>query len=204
MHLIYDFDGTLYSMHQLRNAWVDVLSDYSFSPEEIDTAGEKIFAAGYTLSGHTKALGLKGPEIEKLVKKFSRVLNEKSSSLVFADVVPFLEAQIDNHQTILTYGDSEFQSQKINASGIVDKVNDIKIAGPDKGKVDYLREMVELGLGKIVYIDNSPNELRRVYESGLPIALIRMMRPGERHSDLPCSEDNNAWQCVSSFEEVEI
>lgn len=204
MHLIYDFDGTLYSMHQLRNAWADALSDFGFTPEQIDVAEESIFASGYTLLGHAKALGLSGKAVEKLVHQFSRVLNDKSPSLVFADVLSFLEAQAENHQTILTYGDPDFQSQKINASGIVDKISDIKIAGPEKRKVDYLRELVELGLGQIVYIDNNPNELRRVHESGLPITLMRMMRPGEQHSELVLPEDDEVWQCVGSFEEVEI
>jgi hypothetical protein len=203
MHFVYDFDGTLFSMRQLQDIWTEVLSAFDLEAEQIEAAGEKLFGQGYTPEKHVAALGIAEKEARKVLEKFYRIVEERSPELVFTEVVPWLdENDYGNKQTILTYGDQDFQTLKANASGLIEKVGDLRIAGPEKSKVEHLKELVENGEDGLVLIENNPHELQRAYDAGLPVTLIRMVRGGERHSDLPHPGDGNLWPCVGSLSEV--
>ena len=204
MHLIYDFDGTLYATHKYFEAWVNALVEHGLNREQIVQGANILFSIGFTLEAHADQLGLGGKEVEKMIKQFMKLINEEGASLLFPDVVPFLSEQADgHHQTILTFGNPDFQTKKIQASGLSEFIDDIRIARPERTKLEHLREMIEMSSGPITYIDNSPKTLLQVHEAGLPITLIRMIRSDERHSDMQMPEDDDIWQCISSLEEIE-
>lgn len=203
MHFIYDFDGTLYSMCHLQKILVEVLSTFDLEAEQIEAAGERLFAEGYTPEKHVAALAISEKEAKKVLEKFYRIVEERSPELVFEEVNQWLEeTDYGNKQTILTYGDQDFQTLKVNASGLIEKVGDLRIAGPEKPKVEHLKEIVENGGEGLILIENNPHELQRAYDAGLPVTLIRMVRAGERHSEMPHPGDGDLWPCVESLAEV--
>lgn len=204
MRLVYDFDATLFSTADLWNAWVDTLAQYESDRDLIEDVGEELFEVGFTLEEHAVELGLEKDICDELVKKFHAHTDEEGESLVFNDVVPFLEEQQKHHeQIILTYGNEEYQYRKIQASGLHAYVDEIKIAGPDDMKHVQLQDMFEQSAETIIFIDDSPRQLSKVQETGLPIQLIRMLREGERHTDESHPCDDQMWDCVSSLEELE-
>ena len=201
MHYIYDFDGTLFATQMLWEAWVDALVEFNLTPEQIIAEGEKLIPIGFSLESHAQCLGLEGKAVDKVISKFNSVMKDKGPELVFPDVMPFLTENEDDTHSVLTFGDADFQAQKIELSGIGDKLEDINFARPDKTKSDYLRELVEMSSEPIVFIDDNPRTLLDVHDKGLPITLIRMVREGERHKE-PHECDGDLWQCISSLDEI--
>lgn len=204
MHFVYDFDATLFKTSSLWEAWQKVLKDFGGDEEAIVTTGNTLFGEGFTLEGHGERLGISGKDFDKAVQKFYKKTKEAGVSLVFEDVIPFLEAQRDEHrQTILTFGNRDYQHSKVTASTVLSYVDDVQIATPDMMKPQHLREFIESGSESMVFIDDNPRELEAVHDVGLPITLVRMIREGERHAEEEHKLDDDAWMCVTSLEEVE-
>lgn len=200
MHYVYDFDHTLFETMSLWTRWLSVLKQEGVENSDATLAGESLFPHDFSLEAHLEKLGLK----KTVLKKFNAVHDKLCPQLVFEDVVPFLEMCREEgvRQSILTRGNSEYQHRKIHESGLVDHVDDIFIASSEKGKADFLRELIENGSEPITYIDDSPRELTAVHKAGLPLNLVRMIREGARHAETEHPEDDNLWRVISGLEEM--
>jgi len=205
MHYVYDFDYTLFATHILWECWLNELVKQGFDQEEVISSGKILFTQGFTLEKHASSLKMGESAIKKMMKSFSRVHDQLCTKLLFEDVIPFLEKQHEKgvRQSVLTFGDSDYQHRKLHISGLVDHLDDIRIANPEKYKVAHLREMVEAGSEPITYFDDNPNELLSIYESGLPVVLIRVLRDGGKHVNTEHVYDDKHWQCIRSLEELD-
>lgn len=200
MHIVYDFDGTLFATGKLWDAWSTALQKFDVSEKTIHDAALPLFDSGFTTRAHAEALGISGKKLEKLVDSFARTTRENGTKLVFPEVLEIME-EFEGRQSILTYGDEAFQTEKVTISGIADFVDDVFVASPDKMKPAFLREMIEAGSEPITFIDDKPEELMRVHDAGLPVRLLRMIRDGERHAE-PHACDDDIWECITSLEEL--
>jgi hypothetical protein len=54
---------------------------------------------------------------------------------------------------------------------------------------------------RVIFVDDSPNELNPVVDAGLPIKLYRIVRSGAKH-DYPHERDDVAWKRISSFDQI--
>lgn len=204
MHYVYDFDHTLFATHVLWECWLDELVKHSFDREEAAQAGQVLFSQGFTLEKHASSLGMSDSAVKKMMKSFGQVHDRLCAKLVFEDVLPFLESQNEKgiRQSVLTFGDSDYQHRKLHISGLVEHLDDVRVANPDKRKVAHLRELIEAGSEPITYFDDNPEKLLAIYEAGLPITLIRMLRDGGKHSGTEHIHDDEHWQCIRGLEEL--
>lgn len=200
MHLVYDFDRTLYNTEVLWQEWLRLLSvAYGVDSLLARTQATKLFEQGFTLEKHLAELGIEVPKEGGIVQQLSDFTRRQGSALVFHDVIDFLKTHVNHEQRILTHGDDEYQLSKIVDSGIFPYMKEIWYAHTEVPKHTFLSRLVCNG-EPIFFIDDTPSHLEAVVEAGLPVNLVRMCRQGEtQHGDHPL--DNKAWTCVYSLQE---
>ena len=204
MKIVCDFDSTLYDTQVLIDAWLRVLEKYGVNQVRAIERIEEVIRKGFTLRGHAELLEIREPKIDELVADFEEWIKAESPSLLYADVIPFIDKnQENNNVSILTFGNSEFQHEKIQASGLYNYISDIRIACPERMKSVHLKEMLEETNQKLMFIDDNPSELNQVYDEGLPITLYRMKRSNSFHAAEIHLLDGDAWTCISSLNEIE-
>ncbi|MFC1787885.1 hypothetical protein ACFLZY_01555 [Patescibacteria group bacterium] len=203
MHFVYDFDATLYETSRLWQAWASALEALGAEPESVIEQGHILFGQGFTPQLHGERLELSGKDFERILKKHFKSIHDEGVGLVYSDVIPFIQEQADTHkQSILTFGDPEYQEIKILASGISEHISELRFATPDNMKAMQLREIVESSSESVVFIDDNPQELVWAHDAGLSLTLVRIMREGERHAEKPHESDNDLWTCISSLDEL--
>jgi FMN phosphatase YigB (HAD superfamily) len=205
MHFVFDFDHTIFDTGKLWNSWLDVLESAGVDREDSNEKGEEIFGKGFTLLEHAERLGLSQNESEELISSFTDYTFHESPELVFEDAIPFVKKNQKKHKfSILTFGDSDYQNEKISASGVGDYIDDVRIASPERLKAVQLKEILNETDERVVFVDDNPREL--VAASGLDsdIDIYRMIRPKSRHSDVSHALDSDKWKCIKSFDEIEV
>jgi len=222
MHLVCDFDSTLFNTEKIWSEWLEILVGLGVDREVAIKQMGILNAIGWTHRAHALMCGISESEVDTLVQNFLVHAQSIGSSLVYDDVVPFFEKHRPPHTfSILTYGNAEYQRSKIASTGLNDYFDTIRIAGPNNLKVTVLREMlsetpsfIRRGLGggqvmgqgevcPIAFVDDSPNELNPIVDAGLPIQLYRIVRPGAKH-DYAHERDDVAWKRIGSIGEIEI
>src|SRR3989338_6523507 len=204
MHLILDFDFTIYRVGVLYEKWKRLFAGMEMDWQAFDQHAHDLFWEGFTAEKHARRLGIPERQIAKLVREHLKDIETESPSLLYEDVVPFFEKHEGAHRrTILTHGDPEYQDLRIQASGVGALVDDIRIATPTMRKRDHLRELVEANGEPLLFVDDNPNELVHIHEAGLPITLVRMNRGEGHYAEVKHEGDQNKWSCVSNLEELE-
>ncbi len=214
MHLVCDFDSTLFDTDKLWNEWLEILVGLGANREQATQQMQILNAKGWTHRAHALACGIPKEDVDALVNNFLEHARNIGSSLVYDDVIPFFEKHRPPHTfSILTYGNEEYQRSKIISTGLQDYFEAIRIAGPNNLKVDQLREILartpslqRRGQGEvcdIAFVDDSPNELNPIVDAGLPIKLYRIVRPGAKH-DYMHERDDGAWKRIGSIDEIEM
>lgn len=202
MHLVCDFDDTLTNTTKYWNFWLDKLEGAGVSRERAIETGSRLFIERFTLTGHMNALNVSETVAAVLLKEMEDHVKEFGKSYVFPDVYPFLSQHNTNHSfSLLTYGDEANQQWRVMESGIGSYFIPVRIAGPDKHKVEFLSEILKTISTPIIFVDDSPNELNPVVDAGLPIKLYRIVRPGAKH-DYVHERDNVAWTRITSIDEI--
>lgn len=205
MHFVFDFDHTIYDTDKLWNYWLDALESAGIDRETAKEKGEEIFGIGFTMFDHTNRIGLDLQESEDLTSSFKDFTFLESPDLLYKDVIPFVESKsIDHDFSILTFGDPDYQNEKIVACGIGEYIDDVRVARPERLKIDHLKEIVQENENSVVFVDDNPKELLAAFEVKLPLSLYRMNRPNSRHANSPHELDGVAWRCISGFDEIEI
>ena len=176
MHFVFDFDHTIYNTAELWDRWLDELEAIDIDRIDAIEKGESIFGVGFTLREHAERLGLTGDESEELISSFKEYAAVESPELIFKDAVPFVELNSKKHEfSILSFGDPDWQKEKMSACGISDHISDIRIARPERHKTAHLRELVQETDEQVVFVDDNPKELVSIHESEMPITLYRMI-----------------------------
>lgn len=203
MHIVFDFDGTLFRTGCLWNTWLDRLEECGLDRDEVTDLGEKLFSTGFTPREHARQAGLDGIELDDIVSEFEQWVEEEGERLVFDDVRQFIVENQEKHTfCILTFGDPDFQHFKIEASGLGDLIDEIHIARPERKKYIQLKEFLD-EFPEILFIDDNPQELESVRDAGIPIRLARMIREDSRHT-AGHPEDNKSWQAVTGLKDIDF
>lgn len=205
MHFVYDFDSTLFATQKLWEAWRQILISAGYDPRDIDAIGQQITPNGYSPRKHADMLGVDEVIADEMLARFEAIMRDESPSMVFSDVVPFVEARRAAHaQSILTMGDEAHQREKLSTSGVDRLIPSVLIAKPHDTKAQHLRDMLDRGSEPIVFIDDNPVHLERVHAAKIPVELIRILRPSETTLvEGPHRLDNEAWRIIASLEELD-
>jgi FMN phosphatase YigB (HAD superfamily) len=202
MHIVFDFDHTLFDTSRHWSCWLDHLEYVGIDRDEAISVGERLFGEGYTLEGHGRVLGIPSDTLKELISQFTSFTHKEASHLVYDDVLPFLKTHKDAHRfTILTFGHPNYQQFKVKWSGLGAYIHDVRIAGPDRLKSTQLLEMVNRSDEPMMFIDDNPKELSSVRDANIGIPLVRMRREGARHRN-DSVDGEVCWQDVKSLNEL--
>ena len=212
MHLVCDFDSTLFDTNQLWFAWLEILVARGVDRDLANQQMEILNALGFTHRAHALASGISESEVDALVQDFLQHARNIGPQLVYDDVAPFFDKHKDQHEfSILTYGNARYQHSKIVSTGLQKYFDTIRIADPNNLKVDHLKDLLartpslqRRGQGEvcdIAFVDDSPNELNPIVAAGLPITLYRIVRPGGKN-DYVHEKDDVAWKRITSMNEI--
>ncbi len=203
-HYVYDFDSTLYATQAVWEMWSEMLVGAGLDAASVFASYQEVLPRGYSPRKHIDALGLDDALRDCLIVRFGAMLTDRSPSLLFDDVAPFVESRRDAHrQTILTQGDRDHQWEKMRASGIDLLVPRVVVTEPSGSKAERLAAMLAEDPTPITFVDDNPHHLVAVHQSGLPVTIVRMMRPGETLAIAPHELDGVAWKVVASLRELD-
>ena len=200
-HYVLDFDGTLFNVQMLWERWLDELVACDVDREEAIDKGNQLFGEGFSLRDHGQQMGIEAGELDELVSGFEEYVQAEALTMLYPDVIPFLQER-DATFTLLTFGDHDFQHFKIEAAGLDEFIEDIRIARPERRKPLQLKELCKATDDEVIFIDDNPRELAAVLDDGVPATVIRMMRGGPRNSDAH-DGDGERWQTIKSLSEIE-
>ncbi|MCC6639219.1 hypothetical protein IT409_01525 [Candidatus Falkowbacteria bacterium] len=117
-----DLDSTLYDTPKFKEALAQSMSglihpdDFLISFEQVLRSYEQGYA--YSIERHANVLqDLHGIPADITTSTLSQIV-EESNDFVYDDVIPFLESKRDENLILLSFGDTDFQMAKINASGL--------------------------------------------------------------------------------------
>ena len=171
MNYYIDFDSTLYDTTALVKEMIQSISDslkgsyYNVSKQEIKKIFDTYIKNKQTIPNHT------------LIQKLDSIL-ENGTQFVYDDTIPFLEnLKRQGHRlSMLTYSkySLQFQSSKINGSGLSDYFDALFITATRKYELD-------INYSNGIFLDDNPSDLLGLY-SKKPIEVIRIRRNGNKYS----------------------
>lgn len=168
MRVYLDLDNTLLATRTFyRDFYRDLLLAEGNTEREIDVS-YTFFANGATLLGEAfspkrqmEILGWREVTKERVLAEIENLLRQKRG-FIFPEVVPALMELRRRGVTLilLTFGNEEFQKQKIIASGIAHHFDEIKITGSDKTEILLADQEGEA----IVFVDDKVEFMERLSE----------------------------------------
>lgn len=171
-----DFDGTLFSTQEYKKSLFELYEKAGYSEEEVEKAyWAECQDYKYSLRGNLEKLELLRPydheTIDPLVEEsFARV-----PEYLYDDSINFVKS-LDREKyevNLLSLGDIEFQSEKINHSGITDLFDNVYIT--EQQKWDFLQDKIGQD-EKFVIIDDRDDTMREIGEHFPAAVPIRIMR----------------------------
>ena len=168
MRVYLDLDNTLLATRTFYHEFYRTLLLAEGNTEREIEASYKFFANGTTLAGELfspkrqmEILGWREVTKERVLLEIENILREKRG-FIFPEVVSVLmELRMRGVTLILlTFGDEEFQKQKIIASGIAHHFDEIKITGSDKTEMVLADKEGEA----IVFVDDKAEFMERLSE----------------------------------------
>jgi hypothetical protein len=118
------------------------------------------------------------------------------SACVYPDVRPWFAHQADHRVTILSFGDAQWQRQKITASGLDTYVDEVIIT---QGTKDTWPSQLP-GESDILVVDDKAVHLNEIAGVCPQAQLYWMQRPGTPHTALP----DVAHTAVRSLAEINL
>lgn len=178
--LFIDFDNTLYDSRFLKNNLFEVLQEKGFSRDEILSTYERASSNyNYSPKSHLILLSKMRDFNTKATEAIIESLYLDAPVHLFKDTVGFLKS-LDRKKfevDLLTLGDSEFQKQKVTASGIVKYFD--KIYYCQDQKWIFLKILVKED-EKFYVIDDRNDALYRIckeFKGCIPIEINRTEKP---------------------------
>lgn len=180
MKIYIDFDGTLFNTDKYTKNFMDIFNEHGIDNvifnrvRNILFNNENLFdldiIIDYFLKEYNIDIGLK--------IKINSLLNK---SYLYPEVVNCLKELIDSGYELhlLTYGDKNFQSMKIDSSNISGYFKNIIITDEDKSELN-------LDYKNSIFIDNNPFVIDKLYNS-MAKRIIRIKRDSDRYAKIKCS-----------------
>ncbi len=202
-HFVLDFDGTLIDTDTYWNWISGQFLAFGCETEQVKDAAERLFPLRYSVRQHAIDLGLSADLVEEVTRRAHTFVGQSHAQLLFDDVAEFFKRTPSPRVSILTFGDEEHQTTRVVATGLQSHVRDIYVASPERTKATVLQEMADRVSLPLVFVDDDVGQLAQVYDSGLPLTLVRMRRPNQSKSAVEHDLDHHAWRVIESLDELE-
>ncbi len=171
MRIYLDFDNTLVATKVFfRDYYKPILQGSGSTEREIEVS-YSYFANGTSTQGELfspmrqmEMLGWRTQTMEEALSQIENILREHRS-FIFPDVVETLQALRNSGHTLilLTFGQYDFQKQKLISSGIAHLFDEIMITGEDKVEVVSRDREGE----EIVFVDDKAAFMPRLNQLGV-------------------------------------
>ncbi len=192
MKVFIDFDDTLFNTRDFVIDYSQLFVAAGLTPEVYEATyreahrrmGESIEV--YEAQTHTDTIAKQYPaiDIQTLKANVSEFLKD-TSAYVFSDVKPFLEqTQRKGIQLyILSFGQSQFQSDKIAGTGLTSYFQDIFIV--QEKKYEPIEAMMKRGDfdERVWFFDDRAEFVQDVNQRLSQVKTVQMMRPEGRYRD---------------------
>ena len=170
-----DFDNTLFNTEKFYGDLIKIVSDYNITEEKINDCYQK-----YCLNEFFNPLKIINKLIEKHkfkndIEKHLEIFLKDISVYLYDDSINFLEyLNSKNYEVnLLTYGDFDYQKEKIEKSFIKDYFNKIIITSIEKPNLD-------LDYKNAIFVDDNEYQLKGLIKKDAKV--IRIRRNGNKHS----------------------
>lgn len=189
-----DFDNTLFDTESFYNDLVNLINKEKIKEEDINLIYKEQF--NKELFNPIKIINyiIEKRNINKnLIKEINYFMKDISKYL-YEDTIDFLEYLKQNNKEIvlLTYGDFNYQNEKISNCFIKEYFNQIIITSKLKGELD-------LDYQNSIFIDDSKEQIESLLKKNSKV--IRIKRKGNKHS---IDEISNVLEYASLEEYMKI
>lgn len=182
-----DFDDVLFNTTAFSEASRDVFVGSGVSEKEYDEFYQKMredFKTQnkvYHREDHIALFVREFPEADSAsLRKNLATLNKGMSRFVYEDTHDFLKALSQNgwHCVILTFGNDDWQRQKVSFSGMGDAVDDI-VVSPDASKTESAKNILaNKNADSVIFVDDNPYQALNMVKAELPhVRTIQLIRP---------------------------
>lgn len=181
--IYFDFDGTLFNTDQFYQDFLQICFKYNITNEMINQAKEQLFSSKkFDMDEIINYFSLNyqiNPKIKEEIKELY------SNKYLFDDVINnLIKLKTKYELFILTLGNFNYQTNKINGCKIKEYFSKIIITEIDKSNledIDYLNG---------IFIDNNPNEVKKYFNKGV-FKVIRIRRDLDKYSVKDTDNDIN-------------
>lgn len=178
VHYVLDFDRTLFNDDMLIASLMKEFIAQGATEEGMLHAYAKIAVQNELWSPWKWAEYTFG-HVSESIRSHIDFLHKQTSSMVYADVRPFLERIGRSTKSILSYGDPQTQNEKIVHSGIAHYFSDITITQDPQKTSDFLRYS---DAEHIIFVDDRGPVIDAVKGAHPRVTCIRIMRPGSAYN----------------------
>lgn len=171
-----DFDATLFSTPTFKLDLFEFYRNAGYAEQEVQECYEQECADyKYSIKGNLERLEKMHPYDQEKVNILMSELYKKVPEYLYDDSVEFLRS-IDRNKyevNLLSLGDIEFQSEKINHSGLAGLFDNVLIT--EQQKWDFLEDKVG-EREKFFIIDDradTAKEIKQKFPASIPIRIVR-------------------------------
>lgn len=186
MHIIIDFDYTLFDTNALRRAVLDALQPFGVNAsayQQAERAAKRSDDAHFTFDAQLKYMFPDAAERAAAVEAVAPVLTDTSFAL-YPDSIAFLKrhAVAGNRITIFSYGHVQWIEQKIAASGAAAFAD--TVIATDVPKEQRLPQLLQQE--RTAVLNDRGSEIDAMAAIAPHVDYILIRRPGAPYSDEAC------------------
>lgn len=189
MKVILDFDDLLFKTKEFFSPLQAIFQDFGISPELFHTTYEEVRRDSngkdfcYHFDAHIQKLKSHIDFDDQGLLQALPGVFRKASEYLFPDSIDFVKFLKENgcEITILSFGDNEFQREKIEGSGIADYVDRVFITQASKGQF-FEDQHFEQG-EKVYFFDDRVHFLEDAKKRAPAIITVLVSRPEGRFRD---------------------
>ena len=174
--ILLDFDRTLFDTNNFLLKIKKIFKEIGIDENKFVASYKK--TKPYSIKKHTDLLKLPFKDKGLVLKNFNTLINN-SKRFLFPDTIKFLKFLNENNikSILVTYGDKEFQSDKIEHSNIKSLLNKILITSENQDKENIYKKIVYKNKNKeIIIIDDLKENTKNVIKNIPKIKAIKINR----------------------------
>lgn len=187
MKIVLDFDDTVFNTHQMMGDFVKISEKAGFTEDEFWTAYQKCKEKVKDLDIKVLADLLYKDIIrttpllkkEEIIKGWNSVL-VKADNFIYHDFFDLADSFDKKDLTLLSFGATEFQKEKIERSKIDSLLNEIIITKADKVN-DFKNITQKYGDEKIFFIEDKADQIDQIKKEFPQIITFKMERSQGGH-----------------------
>lgn len=160
-----DFDYTLAHFINGYNGLFEIFTKQGIPFSLVKQTYEEVKQTGFSLSNFIQILEEKTDIILNLENIYTDFQTWLLETLCLYEDAKFLQKPLNIPVVIITFGDSEFQLQKIHNMNIV--CNSVHTVSCINSKSDTLNNLLQTYGAPILYIDDKASELDAIADSGI-------------------------------------